>query len=496
MKEFNLPFCRIGFTFDDSFEIVSKEESLQAGINYNDVHFVLSKIYNGVKRYIPFYKGELTSSYGNMDVEITINVHNHIIDFEKAGYKCNHRIEHEYIDEDDDGYLFDSEFSLFYDCHPPLSVSYSLKKDNKCYLYIETSGVFTIVEEPSQEELNDIYSIYENCIDLYSRWDDEIGYQDFKMGVYYIKKGKNPYYYLFGTDKHGEYHHHLKVHPRCKVICAKAFDDGSLSIATFPKGLKRIEARAFSSCNELEKIILPEGLTFLGRSAFEYCAKVSVVKLPSTIKRIDRYCFDNLYNLDSIIYNGTKEMWSKIKKDPYWLFGSLDFNLVFKDGKEHIVMKQRYCTYDKKGDRFTKEYVDDEIKEIISLAMPDKIKRARGMFEGFLRALSSSYEFNEEQINTIIFGTARLFISMSGGFKKVYYDRFLKITGVDISYKDFEKLMTKESHLEEDAFDIVTCDLGVSKRFLTVITGAALVSHNKTLSWKVRKLIRNISFSV
>lgn len=261
----------------------------------------------------------------------------------------------------------------------------------------------------------------------------------------------------------------------------------------FPKGLIKIGERSFRGCRDLKKIILKDGLKYIEKEAFLSCSKVSKIELPASIKKLGEACFMHLDNLDVIRYHGPIEQWHKVKKEKNWYKGDMDFYVICDDAKEHLVSKSRYYRFDDKERLFNKGYINDEIKEIVSLPMNEKIKRARGMFDSLFSFLANERRFEkEDRINYLVFGFARLFISTTHKFKKVYYQRFLKMTGIELSYKDFYELMTERNDIEEKAFDLITCDLPISKRLIIVVVGSAIISENKSLNWKAHRLTNDI----
>ena len=45
-----------------------------------------------------------------------------------------------------------------------------------------------------------------------------------------------------------------------------------------PQGCKRIEAKAFSNCDDLEYIFIPDSVDFVAEDAFDGCLKVVIDK--------------------------------------------------------------------------------------------------------------------------------------------------------------------------------------------------------------------------
>ena len=67
--------------------------------------------------------------------------------------------------------------------------------------------------------------------------------------------------------------------------------EGTLAIADY----------AFSSCNNLNSVILPEGLTFIGKLAFAGCQNLSSITIPESVTTIGNNAFRSCQRLSSIV---------------------------------------------------------------------------------------------------------------------------------------------------------------------------------------------------
>ena len=67
-----------------------------------------------------------------------------------------------------------------------------------------------------------------------------------------------------------------------------------------PKGITKIEEKAFFSCLSLESIILPEGLIDIGEAAFANCYELEAIAIPSTVETIGKQAFTSCKALSSI----------------------------------------------------------------------------------------------------------------------------------------------------------------------------------------------------
>ena len=311
--------------------------------------------------------------------------------------------------------------------------------------------------------------------------------------VDYIEKGKNPFYYFSDIDPEWYFDNVIYIHPKCKVINNDVCDDFvDIDKIIFPKGLKKIGDRSFRGCSRLKEINLKEGLTHIGKYAFSYCNQVRKIVLPASIKKLDEGCFMYIDYLESIIYKGTVEEFYKIKKGKNWLHGDYELDIKCSDGKIPIKSRVRYARFDSKEELVNKDLVKDEIKEIISLPIKDRIERARGIYASLINYLNSTSLTVTNDINYLILGIAKIFITNANKYQKSYYQKFIDITNLDISYKAFNITMHKKDDMNDDIYDIVTCNLPITKRLNVCIIGAAIVATNKRLSWKIRRLIKVI----
>ena len=87
------------------------------------------------------------------------------------------------------------------------------------------------------------------------------------------------------------------------VIGKRMFSSlSTLRNVTLPRGLRRIENNAFSSCNNLQEVYFTgRELRSIGDDAFQYCSRLSRINLPDGLESIGNGCFygcDNLKRID------------------------------------------------------------------------------------------------------------------------------------------------------------------------------------------------------
>ena len=89
-----------------------------------------------------------------------------------------------------------------------------------------------------------------------------------------------------------------------------------LKTVTLPKNVS-LGGSAFSNCENLTRVTIPDGVTYLNNGVFARCGKLTTVIMSDDIEEIERFAFDECYNLKNIYYAGTKEQWEKITISDY-----------------------------------------------------------------------------------------------------------------------------------------------------------------------------------
>lgn len=309
----------------------------------------------------------------------------------------------------------------------------------------------------------------------------------------YEGKGRNPFYFMSYVEPRWFFEDKIIIHPNCKeIVDSVCYDFVDLENVVFPIGLIKIGDNAFAHCRDLNRIILEEGLKYLGERAFASCSNVKRIELPSTLKTIGEGCFELIDSLATLIYHGTVEQWEKVRKGKDWLYGDHELDIKCNDGSVHVSSRIRYSRYSDKDKYINKELLKDEIKEVISLPVKERIERAKEIYNSFYNYLVNGTGFSDDDRNIILLGMSKLFISASGGFKDAHFKRFKKICGLNVSYENFKRKMTMSSKLEDGAFDLITCSIPAFRRLNFVIIGAALVCENKRLTWNAHRLINEI----
>ncbi len=167
-----------------------------------------------------------------------------------------------------------------------------------------------------------------------------------------------------------------------KVIAASALIDCyNITNITLPAGLKGIGENAFNGCSKLSRISIPSNVTFIGSGAFNNCTKLTSLSVPNgitnvnfiarsaiqsfivpdSVKTIDDWSFNGCESLTTVTipvsvtrigvtdggreapfgdctrlikikYEGTKEMWKKIKKSSNWDDNTGNYTVECADG--------------------------------------------------------------------------------------------------------------------------------------------------------------------
>lgn len=67
-----------------------------------------------------------------------------------------------------------------------------------------------------------------------------------------------------------------------------------------PKGLTRIEEKAFGVCG-LQEVVIPDSVTFIGAEAFTNSKSLQAVTIGSGVEEIEAYAFKDCSNLQKVV---------------------------------------------------------------------------------------------------------------------------------------------------------------------------------------------------
>lgn len=91
----------------------------------------------------------------------------------------------------------------------------------------------------------------------------------------------------------------------------------------------------FVHCDATKKsgvFSLPDVVSVIDEGAFAHCENLMSVTLPESLKEIGGCVFFGCLNLTSVLHEGTKRSWKKIKMDKYWKENSLVREINCKNG--------------------------------------------------------------------------------------------------------------------------------------------------------------------
>ena len=77
---------------------------------------------------------------------------------------------------------------------------------------------------------------------------------------------------------------------------------------------------------------IPIGVTSIGIGAFSNCVHLKQVFIPKSTKNIGSNAFFNCVSLEKIVYNGTKDEWSRVVRGSNWLLRAGTNIVLCKDG--------------------------------------------------------------------------------------------------------------------------------------------------------------------
>lgn len=89
---------------------------------------------------------------------------------------------------------------------------------------------------------------------------------------------------------------------------------GSLKDLNIPKGLTSISEGAFRQCLEFKNVTIHDGVKTIDKMAFYSCSRLISVTIPDSVTSIGVEAFYPCWNLENIIYNGTRAQWDGITK--------------------------------------------------------------------------------------------------------------------------------------------------------------------------------------
>lgn len=125
-----------------------------------------------------------------------------------------------------------------------------------------------------------------------------------------------------------------------REIDFSAFTGCPLKTLTIPGQVEIVGTSAFSSMEHLDRITVEEGVKYISQYAFSYGFNLIEVELPKSIVELGARVFRDCPKLEKIIYAGTAEDWSNIKKSSNSLWtDSKRRTLECADGKFRLTSR-------------------------------------------------------------------------------------------------------------------------------------------------------------
>lgn len=87
----------------------------------------------------------------------------------------------------------------------------------------------------------------------------------------------------------------------------ECFYESDLETITIPGNISIIPEAAFADCSQLRKVILEEGVKEIGYKSFSACTNLEELHLPKSLEKIELNAFLDVYSLNNVYYNGTKD---------------------------------------------------------------------------------------------------------------------------------------------------------------------------------------------
>lgn len=103
----------------------------------------------------------------------------------------------------------------------------------------------------------------------------------------------------------------------------------NLTNIDLPQSLKFIDYRIFAK-TKISHLQLPDSVQFISPNAFDDMEELKEITLPKNLEKLERNIFNGCNKLKKIFYNGSKEQWDALPKDPLWnLSLSKDVEIIY-----------------------------------------------------------------------------------------------------------------------------------------------------------------------
>lgn len=176
----------------------------------------------------------------------------------------------------------------------------------------------------------EIKHFIENHIDLIEAEKFKTAYEELrKLSVMYtgeftkilLDAGIDPARYMDELPKGylvGMNYTSYEIPENITFIGESAFAYTRLKSVVIPKKVEHLNPHTFENCGYLEKVILPDDLMTIGDYVFFGCRRLTDIEIPGKVVWIGDKVFYGCNNPSFIKFQGTKQQWSKIRKEDSW----------------------------------------------------------------------------------------------------------------------------------------------------------------------------------
>ncbi|MBE6637310.1 MAG: leucine-rich repeat domain-containing protein [Ruminococcaceae bacterium] len=113
-----------------------------------------------------------------------------------------------------------------------------------------------------------------------------------------------------------------------------------LTQINLPPRITTMAPSVFSYCVGLQSIRIPNGVTFIGDQAFYGCSRLEKVIIPPSVTVIGESAFSKCSALKTMVFCGTSQQWTSIKKGDYWRAYSENCTLSYHDWNSGAITQE------------------------------------------------------------------------------------------------------------------------------------------------------------
>ena len=114
-------------------------------------------------------------------------------------------------------------------------------------------------------------------------------------------------------DCHNLQYVHFSENSKLTSIGSAAFNNCfALKSFAMPNSVTELKSAVFSQCFDLSEVKLSKNITTIETGAFISCVGLTKLYIPTSLKTVEKFAFQDMDNLNTIIYCGTPEQWDAI----------------------------------------------------------------------------------------------------------------------------------------------------------------------------------------